>query len=137
VSDAGSETSCDEVSCVLNNNEGACCAKFKKPERVVPSRAPTSQPAASNEDLPDMLDRSMISEGVAKVKARVTSCGDRSPAKGQVKVAVKVAPDGHVTAVTVKNTPDPGLGSCVASMMQQAIFAKTQNGGSFAYPYTF
>jgi outer membrane biosynthesis protein TonB len=79
----------------------------------------------------------MISDGVAKVKARIMSCGDRSPAKGQVKVAVKVGPDGHVTIVTVKNTPDADLGNCVAGMMQKATFAKTQTGGSFAYPYTF
>jgi hypothetical protein len=37
----------------------------------------------------------------------------------------------------VKSTPDPGLGSCVAGMMQKATFAKTQTGGSFSYPYTF
>jgi TonB family protein len=79
----------------------------------------------------------MISEGVGKVKARVMSCGEKSSAKGQVKVSVKVSPDGHVTSVTVKNTPDAGLGNCVAGMMQKATFARTQTGGSFAYPYTF
>jgi TonB family protein len=79
----------------------------------------------------------MISDGVGKVKARVMSCGEKSPAKGQVKVSVKVSPDGHVTGVTVKSTPDPGLGSCVAGMMQKATFGKTQTGGSFSYPYTF
>ena len=126
--------SCDEVSCVLNNYEGACCAKFKHGggKATAPSGAP---PKAG--DLPESLDRTMISDGVGKVKPRVMSCGDKSPAKGQVKVSVKVGPDGHVTSVTVKNTPDAGLGSCVASMMQKATFAKTQTGGSFAYPYTF
>jgi TonB family protein len=79
----------------------------------------------------------MISDGVAKVKARAQACGDKSPAKGQVKVSVKVSPDGGVVSVTVKNTPDPGLGNCVASAMQGAKFAKTQTGGSFAYPFTF
>jgi predicted Zn finger-like uncharacterized protein len=132
----GDSGSCDEVSCVLNNYEGACCAKFKKGGGKAPSGASGSTGGAKS-DLPESLDRAMISDGVGKVKARVMSCGDKSPAKGQVKVSVKVSPDGHVTGVTVKNTPDPGLGNCVAGMMQKATFAKTQTGGSFAYPYTF
>ena len=79
----------------------------------------------------------MIQDGVNKVKARVMACGDKSSAKGQVKVSVKVSPSGGVTGVTVKSSPDAGLGSCVASAMQKATFAKTQNGGSFAYPWNF
>jgi len=52
-------------------------------------------------------------------------------------VSVKVAPDGHVLSVTVKNTPDANLGNCVVGMMQKAMFTKTQTGGSFAYPFPF
>lgn len=129
---------CDEVSCVLNSYEGACCAKFRK------GKAPAAAAGgggggggAGKGDLPDSLDRAMISDGVAKMKARVMACGDKSPAKGQVKVSVKVAADGSVANVTVRNTPDPGLGNCVAGVMQQARFAKTQTGGSFAYPFQF
>jgi outer membrane biosynthesis protein TonB len=128
--------SCDEVSCVLNNYEGACCAKFKRGGGKAPSGG-TATPSGAKSDLPESLDRAMISDGVAKVKARVMSCGDKSPAKGQVKVSVKVSPDGHVSGVTVKNTPDVGLGNCVAGQMQKATFGKTQSGGSFSYPYTF
>ena len=130
--DTSKGESCDEVSCVLNNYEGACCAKFKRG-----GAKPTSGASGGKSDLPESLDRAMISDGVAKVKARVMSCGEKSPAKGQVKVSVKVSPDGSVTNVTVKNTPDAGLGNCVQSMMQKATFAKTQTGGSFSYPYTF
>jgi hypothetical protein len=130
--------SCDEVSCVLNNYEGACCAKFKKGGGgKAPSGGSAPSGGGAKSDLPDSLDRAMISDGVAKVKARVMSCGDKFPAKGQVKVSVKVSPEGHVVSVAVKNTPDPGLGTCVSGMMQKATFAKTQSGGSFAYPYTF
>ncbi|MGH9887785.1 MAG: energy transducer TonB, partial [bacterium] len=124
---------CDEVSCVLNNYEGACCAKFKRGG----AKPAGGTGGSKGGDLPESLDRAMISDGVAKVKARVMSCGEKSPAKGQVKVSVKVSPDGQVTNVTVKNTPDANLGNCVASMMQKATFAKTQTGGSFSYPYTF
>jgi predicted Zn finger-like uncharacterized protein len=130
--DAGGGGGCDEVSCVLSNYDGACCAKFKK------KGGGGAKPAAGGGgDLPDSLDRGMISDGVAKVKTRVMSCGDKSSAKGQVKVSVKVDGDGRVTSVTVKSTPDPGLGDCVAAQMQKATFAKTQTGGSFSYPYTF
>jgi predicted Zn finger-like uncharacterized protein len=123
---------CDEVSCVLNNNEGPCCAKFKKG-----GSKPSAGTSAPKGDQPESLDRAMISDGVNKIRGQVMTCGDKFPVKGQVKVSVKVSPEGHVTNVTVKNTPDAGLGNCVASMMQKATFAKTQTGGSFAYPYTF
>jgi hypothetical protein len=122
---------------VLNNYEGACCAKFKKGGGKAPAGG-GSPPAAKSGDLPDGLDRTMISEGVAKVKARVMGCGEKSPAKGTVKVAVKVGPDGHVTSATPRDpVPDAGLASCVASAMQKATFPKTQSGGSFAYPFVF
>ncbi len=127
------QAGCDEVSCVLNNYEGACCSKFKKSK----GGSTSSKPSSSGGDLPESLDRAMISDGVAKVKARVMACGDRSSAKGQVKVSVKVNPDGGVSSVSVKTTPDASLGSCVQSAMQKASFKKTQNGGSFGYPFVF
>ena len=125
---------CDEVSCVLNNYEGACCAKFKKKGS---GGGAAAKPSGGGGDLPDALDRAMISDGVNKVKAKVQACGDKSSAKGQVKVSVKVNPGGDVASVSVKNTPDASLGNCVAAAMQRAKFAKTQNGGSFGYPFMF
>ena len=119
---------CDEVSCVLNNYEGSCCAKYKKGGK------PTAAPSG---DLPASLDRTMVSDGVGKVKGKVMSCGDRSSAKGTVKVSVKVGSDGRVVSASVKESPDPALGNCVASAMQKATFARTQTGGSFAYPFSF
>ncbi len=126
--------SCDEVSCVLNNYEGACCAKFKKGGG--PSRSPTTARSGGG-DLPDALDRQMISDGIARVKGRALACGDRSSAKGRVKVHVKVDGNGRVSNVSVESSPDPGLGACVAGAVRGASFAKTQNGGSFGYPFMF
>jgi TonB family protein len=133
---------CDEVSCVLNNYEGSCCAKFKKGGGGGGHQASHddgSGPPKPHSDLPDALDRSMISAGVGNVKGRVTSCGDKSSAKGKVKVHVKVGPDGRVASggVSVESSPDAALGACVAAAMQKASFAKTQNGGSFSYPFVF
>ena len=133
----GDAGGCDEISCVLNNNEGPCCAKFAKRGKGGGGGAAAGGGAKGGADLPDSLDRAMITDGIGKVRARVMSCGDKSPAKGQVKVSVKVGPDGRVANVTVKNTPDDALGACVAGQVQKAVFPKTQTGGQFAYPYTF
>jgi hypothetical protein len=118
-------TPCDEVSCVLDNYEGACCAAFK--ESVNTTRS----------DLPDGIDRSMISAAIATVKPRVTACGDTSPARGKVKVHVKVDSAGWVSGVSVEVAPDPELGACVAAAVRKAEFARTQHGGSFSYPFVF
>jgi TonB family protein len=133
--------SCDEVSCILQGSldsypKGHCCAKFRKGEKkpAVPVEAEASSTASG---LPEALDRSMISAGIGAVKSRVAGCAAKSSAKGQVKVSVKVSPDGSVASASIKQTPDPALGSCVASTIQRARFAKTQAGGSFTYPFVF
>lgn len=126
--------SCDEVSCVLNNYEGSCCSKFRKSGG---SRSSGGATKSSGGNLPDALDRAMISTAIAAVKPRVTACGDRSSAKGNVKVHVKVGGDGRVSNVSVQTTPDASLGSCVAAAVKRASFAKTERGGSFSYPFVF
>jgi predicted Zn finger-like uncharacterized protein len=136
---------CDEVSCVINSYAGACCAKFHKGGGGGGggggnSGGGGSKPAAASGgggDLPDSLDRGMISSAIANVKARVTACGEKSSAKGKVKVHVKVAGNGSVSSVNVETTPDPALGNCVQAAVQKATFAKTQSGGSFSYPFVF
>lgn len=129
---------CDEVSCVLNNYEGACCSKFRKGGAAKTGGSGATKPAASGgADLPDGLDRGMISSGIANVKARVSACGDKSPAKGKVKVHVKVGGDGKVAGVNLESSPDAGLGACVVAAVLKASFSKTQSGGSFSYPFVF
>jgi len=122
-------SSCDEVSCVLSNYQGPCCAKFRAP--------PITSKNPSANGVPDYLDRQSISNGIAKVKASVTSCGDRSTVKGKVKVRVHVGANGLVTRVSIEATPDPALGACVAAAIKRAVFERTQSGGSFSYPFVF
>jgi len=124
-----SSSSCDEVSCALGNNAGACCAKFKQRGK---NAKPPAEPA-----LAEQLDRTMIVEGIGKVKARVLACGDKFSATGVVKVTVAVDPAGQVSSATIKATPDPALGSCVADVIKQATFAKTRTGGTFSFPFPF
>jgi len=120
------ETSCDEVSCVLNDYEGSCCDKYKK-------TAPVPPPPG----MPDILDRTAISNGVNTVKSAVAACATTAPAKGTVKVHVRVAANGLVTNVDVIATPTAALGACVAAAMQRAVFERTRQGGSFSYPFVF
>jgi predicted Zn finger-like uncharacterized protein len=129
---------CDEVSCVLNNYDGPCCAKFKKAKSGGGSSGAASSGASSGggSDLPD-LDKGMISSAMAPVKPRATACGDKSSAKGLVKVHVKVGANGSVQDVSVSQSPDPALGQCVAAAVHKATFPKTKAGGSFSYPFPF
>lgn len=87
--------------------------------------------------VPESLDRAAISSAVAAIKPNVAVCGDSTNAKGRVKLAVVVNPDGRVLRATVEATPDPKLGDCVAAAMQKATFIKTKNGGTFGYPFVF
>lgn len=123
--------SCDEVSCVLTNYEGTCCAKFGSP------RASTTNMQPSTNGLPDTLDRQSISTGIAAVKSRVTACADHSTARGKVKVRVQVGANGRVINLFVEATPDAALGACVAAAVQRATFPETEQGGSFSYPFVF
>lgn len=123
----GESDACDEVSCVLSNYDGKCCAKFKKP------RPPTKVASA----LPESLDRDAISAGIAAVKTKALACGSQSTAKGVVKLRVFVGPDGHVVTVVVQTAPDRALGACVAAAIQEAVFRRTQKGGTFGYPFVF
>jgi predicted Zn finger-like uncharacterized protein len=133
---SGGGSCLDEVGCLLADKPPACCSKYgggggKKPT------APKGDSGGGDSGLPEELDRAMISTGVGKVRGRIEACGSKSSAKGEVKVSVKVAPNGSVSTVSVKSAPDATLGSCVASAMERASFSKTQNGGSFSYPFIF
>lgn len=63
------------------------------------------------------LDLATIPVGIRTVKPEVLACGTRSTAKGKVQIRLKVSPDGRVASATVKSTPDPVLGACVAAAM--------------------
>lgn len=112
------ESSCDEVSCVLDDYDRPCCARFLR-------------------DLPESLDREIISEGVAAMRSSIVACGDHTRATGTVKLHVMVNADGTVARVKVVVAPDHKLAACVAETMQLATFTPTRHGGSFSYPFIF
>ena len=122
-----SEPGCDEVSCVLDRYARACCAPFK----------PADAGFDPKKTMPDRLDRTMVKEGVERMKPRVIACGEKTSAKGTVKLSIAVGPAGNVTDVSVSESPDAALGECVAAALRKASFGKTINGATFVYPFVF
>lgn len=124
------EDGCDEVSCILDKYRQACCARFKPAEPDPVVEKPSS-------GLPEKLDKVMVQEGMGSIKPAVIACGEQNPARGTVKVSVKVSPAGKIQSVGVAATPDPALGACVAAAVKLAKFPETDEGGSFGYPFVF
>ncbi|MDB4954982.1 MAG: molybdenum cofactor biosynthesis protein [Myxococcales bacterium] len=118
---------CDEVSCVLEHYARPCCQRYRPAETGFTPRS----------TVPDEITRPMVIAGVQKVKPVVIACGEKTAAKGTVKLAISVGADGHVREVSVSESPDPALGECVASAMRKTTFGKSVNGGSFTYPFAF
>lgn len=106
-----------------------CCAKFRPSENT--------HKTTNDSNLPEELDLNAVRAAMAQVKPKAAACGAKSSAKGDVKVGVKVGPDGTVKSTTVKVTPDAALGDCVAAAVKKVTFPKTQRGGSFTYPQRF
>lgn len=129
----------DEVACLLADKPPACCAKYRGSSGGGGGGGGGTKPPSGGggSNLPESLQKADISAGIGGVRARVDGCAAKSSAKGTVKVSVKVDGSGAVSSVTVRETPDAGLGSCVAAAVQKASFKKTQTGGSFSYPFTF
>lgn len=123
------ESDCNEISCTYNDFAGNCCDSWKKRQ---PKTAPPPAPAG---DLPENLDRAALAKGIATIKAQ--RCGAGSSVKGDVHVSVKVTPDGTVSGVTIKSSPDKALAACVEREAKLGTFAKTKRGGSFAYFWRF
>lgn len=121
---------CDETSCILSKYDRACCAKFKPKDTNTDFKPRVG-------DVPESLDKTMVRAGVERVKPRVVACGEKSGAKGTVKIAMQVSPDGAVTGASVADAPEAALGECVLAAMKSAKFGKTVNGASFTYPFAF
>ena len=86
---------------------------------------------------PERLGKMDIKDVMVGLRHQVAECGNQHPGKGQVRVAVTVAPSGSVSAVNVQSTPNADLGDCVAAVVQHARFRVTQKGGKFSFPYVF
>ena len=121
------EPGCGEVDCVLEHYARACCERFK----------PAGDDYRPGAGPPENLQKAQIKVGMAKIRAKVMACGEQFPAKGTVKLAVIVDPEGHIAELSVQTAPAEDLGNCVATAARKATFAKTEGGGSFTYPFVF
>jgi hypothetical protein len=129
----------DELACELAPNPPACCSRYKRSHSgsSEPSGADQTGSESTEQDLPRRLERSDIATGMATVQDSVAACGAGHLAKGTVTVSVKVGGDGKVARARVTSTPHEDLGSCVASRVRKASFARTQSGARFSYPFVF
>jgi serine/threonine-protein kinase len=118
---------CDEVACVLNNYEGACCRKFKKPT------------PPENPDLPETLSKADILAGISAVRSKVQACGDSNPDnKGLLPIKITITPAGTVAgALAEGDLASTPLGGCAVAAMKQATFKKSQKGVTVKYPFNF
>lgn len=112
---------------------------FGSPTPPPATTGPMPVPTPADDPVNAGLDRSMITAGIAKVKAKIAACGTgaNASAKGTVKIKVDVAPAGTVTTASVVSAPSHALGACVAGVLKAATFAKTAQGGTFSYPFVF
>jgi TonB family protein len=111
----------------MDHYEKACCARFK----------PTDGGFHPKGSVPDQLDRTMVKEGIEKVKPAVVACGEKIAVKGEVKLAITVAPAGNVADISVVEAPSDALGTCVMTAVKRAKFGKATSATSFNYPFVF
>ncbi|CAN5907772.1 hypothetical protein BH11MYX3_BH11MYX3_26750 [soil metagenome] len=114
---------CDEVGCVLNNYEGACCAKFRRPA------APDSASA------PDSPSRDELRTALGVLRSKVVACANAQELTGTFKVRFKVAPSGMVSEVSIADA-EPPFSACVARAFKSYKFSASRNGVTASFPFT-
>jgi hypothetical protein len=114
------DTTCDEVSCVLTNYAGACCAKYERKSAT-----------------PETLSRADITLGIREVREQISACGTKAPEGGKLVAKVQVRPAGTVALVSMPQSPSPELSACVRPLLEKVRFTRTRKGGSFSYPFVF
>ncbi len=87
-------------------------------------------------DLPDSLDRQAIVNGMRAAKDRIAAC-NKTEAHGMLKLTVKVAADGTVASVDVKQSVETALDTCVVGVLKGLTFNRSKTGGTFSYPFSF
>ena len=115
------DATCDEIMCLVHPDK-ACCRRF------------TKGPASAT--LPRTIPRGEISEGISKVKARVTSCGNEHGASGTINVKFTIGANGKVQSARA-NGGTPPLRRCLAAAVRRATFSKSQKGITVSYPFVF
>ncbi|HEX4462986.1 MAG TPA: GYF domain-containing protein [Polyangia bacterium] len=122
----------DELDDLLNN---ASPGDTPKQHKAAAAREESS--SASDDSLPETLDKSQIVSGMSKVKGRVQGCFDQYKVPGMATVAITIGTSGRVSSANVTGqfagTP---TGDCVAKAVKSAGFSRFKGSPiSFVYPY--
>lgn len=117
------DDACDEVSCVLDNYEPACCARFKRP-----STTPVT-------GLPDAVSREQLGVALKALRGQVARCASAQEFSGTLKVRFRVLPTGKVGDVTIADV-EPELSACIARVFKAYTFPESVNGVSVSFPFS-
>ena len=83
----------------------------------------------------EVLTGDQIRLAIGSIEGQMLECGTKLATHGTVKLTVVVQPDGSVSDVTVKETPDAELGKCAANQMRTVEFAKSRSGITVTYSF--
>lgn len=126
------------VACSSPAREARPTATASSPPPPPPDAGVTPGPTPPDSSVLEHRGRAEIQAGVAQIKATVRDCGRQHPSStGIVKLAVTVSPEGRVTDVEIRETPDPAIGACAANAMRGARFVEAQHESVFVYPFNF
>jgi serine/threonine protein kinase len=114
---------------------GSGSATILRPRRkkVEPIVAPVIAPPP----LPETLSSSAQAAGYDSVKGKIKACAEAKGVKGplSVYVSIEVMPSGKVRQARVTSGNNPNLSACVSSILINAVFQPTQQGGTFRKIY--
>jgi hypothetical protein len=108
---------CDEVSCVLNNFEGACCAKFKQPEK-----------------LPDQPSPKDLQAAVTLLRTKVARCASDEAFSGKLVVKFQIQPDGSTSKYVIAKVP-PRVGGCIVRAFNDYPWPHSKKGTAASFPF--
>lgn len=112
-------TSCDEVSCLLVDQESPCCLALPHESAQV--------------------DREQFDAVMAKLAGLADECGRQHHYAGYFVVAVEINADGSVASVgkpaALATNPDAGLLACIGDVVRTARFGASKDGATLSYSF--
>ncbi len=88
-------------------------------------------------DIPERLGRRDITEGIGKIRGRISACGDKHQGdSATLKAKIEIGANGRVLTVSTTGL-DARIRACVEKAIKRAKFPKTQKGIVVSYPFVF
>ena len=111
------EGACDEVSCVLDNFEGECCAKFKQPDK-----------------LPDEPSAKDLQAAVTLLRTKVARCASDEAFSGKLVVKFQIQPNGSTSSFVIAKAP-PRVGGCIVRAFTNYPWPHSKRGIAASFPF--